>query len=319
MSRVFIDTREQRELARLLRVTADALADLDGDLGRQTSELVPPPVELIVLRGRSAWARSRVHGLGADLRARSSELEREAWWLERIERGDPWRWAATNLRLISGIWPQWSVWNLPIGALALTWWLWRLIDPGGPDLSLDTGRSSRPGVGITRPGPVVPVKQGPFDFPNSRIVEAARAEFLEHQRTGRLMRSGGLDLPGECAVSVRRWVTAASGGSATPGGKDEVSAYGTATAIGSDIRLARPGDVVQYTPHPASGWEKAGLHTVVIAGSGDTPGTYHIYESNVQRTSRNGLQYTWVSEDRNWTPKPPSGWTAEIYRYGKVS
>lgn len=322
MPKIYIDTNEQRELARLMRTTADALAGFEHQLGRQTAELSPPPADLLILRFRSAAARTRVRHLGEDLRRRSALLDREVWWTELSERVDGMRWAARDLVVAPvALWPPWLWWTSPVGALVLTWWLRRMLTPGGPAPSLDgERRSSWPMSGPSRASAPTPnVKQGPFDFPNSNIVDAARAEFLEHQRTGKRLASGGYNLPGECAVSVRRWVETASRGAATPGGVDEVSAYHTATPIGTDLKLALPGDVIQYTPPTPSGWDAAGLHTVVIAGPGDAPGTFHVYESNVERILVNGHRETWVSENRTWTPKLPTGWTVQIYRYGRVN
>lgn len=133
-------------------------------------------------------------------------------------------------------------------------------------------------------------------------VEAAIA--LARSEVG-TSRPTGWSAPGECIMSVIRWVEGA-GGAKWVGGGDPVSNYTGATRL--TIPYAQAGDIVQYESidYPTS-WA-SGVHTLLIVGvNGD--GTFDIVQSNIPGGS--GL----VSEVKNWTPNPPSGFQAVVWRF----
>lgn len=117
-------------------------------------------------------------------------------------------------------------------------------------------------------------------------------------------RATGWNQPGECIVSAKRWIDA--GGGAWTGGGDPVSSY--AGAVRLTIADAQPGDIVQYEhlTYPTS-WV-VGVHTVLITGVNDD-GTFSIVESN--NPGGSGL----VSKNERWSPAPPSGFQAVVWRF----
>lgn len=69
------------------------------------------------------------------------------------------------------------------------------------------------------------------------------------------------------------------------------------------------GDVIQYTSltNP-NGWD-GGVHTVMVTGV-NPDGTYQIAQSNANYTGK-------VSLDSHWTPHPPAGFEARVWRFGQ--
>ncbi|MBK0417571.1 lipase [Leucobacter sp. CSA1] len=137
--------------------------------------------------------------------------------------------------------------------------------------------------------------------PHNFDVEAAIA--LAESEIG-TSRPTGWSQPGECIMSAQRWIRA--GGGAWAGGGNPVSNYDGATRL--TIADAQPGDIVQYE-HLASptSWV-TGVHTLLITGVNDD-GTFTIIESN--NPGGSGL----VSKDEAWTPKPPAGFQAVVWRF----
>lgn len=138
--------------------------------------------------------------------------------------------------------------------------------------------------------------------PHSYNVEAAIAQARSEIGTS---RATGWSQPGECIMSVIRWVEGA-GGANWVGGGDPVSNYTGATRL--TIDFAQPGDIVQYESidYPTS-WV-SGVHTLLITGvNGD--GTFTIVQSNIPGGS--GL----VTEETNWVPQPPAGFQAVVWRF----
>lgn len=137
--------------------------------------------------------------------------------------------------------------------------------------------------------------------PHNFNVEAAIAQAKSEIGTS---RPTGWSAPGECIMSVMRWVEDA-GGANWIGGDNPVTAYTGATRL--TIDYAQPGDIVQYESieYPTS-WA-SGVHTLLItAVNGD--GTFEIVQSNVPGGS--GL----VTEVKNWVPEPPTGFQAVVWR-----
>jgi hypothetical protein len=139
-------------------------------------------------------------------------------------------------------------------------------------------------------------------FSNGTIADAGLKEVGTRRATG-------WNQPGECIKSVQRWV-AAAGGRMKDGGP--VSAYTTSGAKQITLSTAVKGDVIQYTSKkdPDTDWTHA--HTVVVIQNHGN-GRYGIVQSNSPAGS--GL----VSRSRNWTPSPHGGWTARVWRLGRVS
>lgn len=138
--------------------------------------------------------------------------------------------------------------------------------------------------------------------PHSFDVKAAIAQARSEIGTS---RATGWSAPGECIMSVIRWVEGA-GGANWAGGGDPVSNYTGATRL--TIDFAQPGDIVQYESidYPTS-WV-SGVHTLLITGvNGD--GTFEIVQSNVPGGS--GL----VTEVTDWVPTPPAGFQAVVWRF----
>ncbi|WP_166986303.1 lipase [Canibacter zhoujuaniae] len=117
-------------------------------------------------------------------------------------------------------------------------------------------------------------------------------------------RPTGWNQPGECLISAKRWINA--GGGAWVHGGTPVNNYQNATRL--PISAAMPGDVIQYeyiaSPHS---WA-AGVHTMLVTGVNDD-GTLQIIESN--NPGGSGL----VSENTKFTPNPPAGFQAVVWRF----
>ena len=118
------------------------------------------------------------------------------------------------------------------------------------------------------------------------------------------VRPTGWSQPGECIVSARRWLVA--GGAHWTEMGDPVKNYRGAVRL--NISDAQPGDVVQYEniDYPTS-WV-TGVHTVLITERHDD-GTFSIVESNNPAGSGR------VSQNLHWTPAPPAGFRAVVWRF----
>lgn len=117
-------------------------------------------------------------------------------------------------------------------------------------------------------------------------------------------RPTGWSQPGECIMSAQRWIRAGDG--AWNGSGDPVANYAGATRM--SLATAAPGDIIQYefVESPTS-WV-TGVHTVLITDV-NTDGTFTIVQSNSPGGS--GL----VTEEKNWTPEPPAGFQAAVWRF----
>ena len=140
--------------------------------------------------------------------------------------------------------------------------------------------------------------KAPHNFDVEATIAQARSEIGTSRPTG-------WSAPGECVMSVGRWLDA--------GGADRSQAAGNPVdnyrgALRLSIEFAQPGDVVQYEhlDYPTS-WV-TGVHTVLITGvNGD--GTFEIIQSNIPYGS--GL----VTIEENWVPQPPAGFQAVVWRF----
>lgn len=117
-------------------------------------------------------------------------------------------------------------------------------------------------------------------------------------------RATGWNAPGECLVSVRRWLGA---GGITFGYGDVHSGYvnsGAREISWGDIQV---GDVIQYeNVYTPDGWI-GGIHTMLVVAL--TNGQATIVESN----NPEGSGY--VSKRENWSPTPPAGFRAAIWHF----
>lgn len=117
-------------------------------------------------------------------------------------------------------------------------------------------------------------------------------------------RATGWSQPGECMMSAQRWIHA--GGGAWTGHGDPVANFNGALRL--TIDEAEPGDIVQYEYMSSPRSWVTGVHTLMITKvNGD--GTFEIIESN--NPAGSGL----VSKNSNWTPKPPPGFHAIVWRF----
>ena len=75
-----------------------------------------------------------------------------------------------------------------------------------------------------------------------------------------------------------------------------------------EYKNAAPGDVIQYlSPTSPDSWV-SGVHTVLVTkNNGD--GTLQIIEANNPGGSG------FVSENKKWTPDPPSGTVFKVFRF----
>ncbi|WP_244301181.1 lipase [Leucobacter insecticola] len=117
-------------------------------------------------------------------------------------------------------------------------------------------------------------------------------------------RPTGWSQPGECIMSAQRWIRA--GGGNWVGGGDPVSNYNTATRM--TLAAAAPGDIIQYENISSPTSWVTGVHTVLITAV-HTDGTFSIVESN--NPGGSGL----VSKNDSWTPAPPAGFQAVVWRF----
>lgn len=142
-----------------------------------------------------------------------------------------------------------------------------------------------------------PEAQISTNFNVASTIQAASSEIGQSFPTG-------WNMPGECLVAAKRWIQAGGG-----------NWYGAGTPIGNyagakevEYKNAAPGDVIQYlSPENPASWVN-GVHTVlVIANNRD--GTLHIIEANNPGGSGK------VSENKSWTPAPPQGLIAKVFRF----
>lgn len=121
-------------------------------------------------------------------------------------------------------------------------------------------------------------------------------------------RTTGWGNPGECIMSVKRWLV--TGGGLTTWGSEEsgtpVKNYTNATEV--NIEDVEAGDVIQYVSKTTPEEWVDGVHTVLITGVNDD-GTFSIVESNNPAGSGT------VVAQHNWTPNPPDGLETKVYRF----
>lgn len=117
-------------------------------------------------------------------------------------------------------------------------------------------------------------------------------------------RATGWSMPGECLMSARRWIHA--GGGAWTGHGNPVANYVGATRL--TMKDAQPGDIVQYEHIAFPTSFVTGVHTLLITEVHDD-GTFTIIESN--NPGGSGL----VSKNEAWTPAPPAGFAAIVWRF----
>lgn len=117
-------------------------------------------------------------------------------------------------------------------------------------------------------------------------------------------RATGWGMPGECIMSAKRWVHA--GGGNWTGSGSPIANYAGATRL--PLELAEAGDIIQYENLYAPHAWVMGVHTVLVTGVNDD-GTLSIIESNNPFGS--GL----VTKSESWTPEPPAGFQAVVWRF----
>lgn len=148
---------------------------------------------------------------------------------------------------------------------------------------------------------------GPQGFDQAKAADLAVAE-------NGTSRPVGWNQPGECMVSVRRWI-AGAGGRMAGGNVWETFVNSPATLIGTGAAVtsqAVKGDVIQYHYNPDRTQFAKGVHTLmVVSNNGD--GTLKIVQSNSPANTGK------VSVVDRWRPAPPANFTAHLWRFGKVA
>ena len=171
------------------------------------------------------------------------------------------------------------------------------IQPTTVSQSLSTTEDPLAGSEIESVLHIEEVGDVPSGFDVKKSIELAESEVGTSRPTG-------WSAPGECIMSAQRWIRA--GGGAWGGGGNPVTNYDGATRM--TLATAKPGDVIQYENIASPTSWVTGVHTVLITEvNGD--GTFTIIESN--NPGGSGL----VSKDENWTPQPPSGFQAVVWRF----
>lgn len=163
--------------------------------------------------------------------------------------------------------------------------------------TLDTNTEQLVGESIESVLDIDETAKIPHNFDVQATIELAESEIGTSRPTG-------WSQPGECIMSAQRWIRA--GGGNWSGGGDPVSNYANATRL--TLADAAPGDIIQYEniDFPTS-WV-SGVHTLLVTDINDD-GTLTIIESN--NPGGSGL----VSKDEHWTPKPPAGFQAVVWRF----
>ena len=163
--------------------------------------------------------------------------------------------------------------------------------------SLNTDESSLSTSGLASVLTLTEASHAAHNFDVAATIAAAKSEIGTSRATG-------WNQQGECIMSVQRWIKA--GGGAWTGGGDPISNYNGALRL--SLADVKAGDVIQYEhiSFPTS-WV-SGIHTVLVVGVNDD-GTLSIVESN--NPAGSGL----VSATARWTPKPPAGFQAVVWRF----
>ncbi len=163
--------------------------------------------------------------------------------------------------------------------------------------TLDTTGAGLAGESIDSVLHIEEVAQVPHGFDVAATIALAESEIGTSRPTG-------WSQPGECIMSAQRWIKA--GGGAWTGGGDPVANYTGATRM--TLETAAPGDVIQYEYASSPTSWVTGVHTVLITEVNED-GTFTIVQSNSPGGS--GL----VTEEKNWTPKPPAGFQSAVWRF----
>lgn len=112
------------------------------------------------------------------------------------------------------------------------------------------------------------------DFPDAGYDICGAIE-LAYKEVG-TTRATGFSMPGECIMSVKRWMED-GGGVPSMGGGSPRSQWVNNGMKEIPVKDARPGDVIQWI-NQAESWD-SGVHTLLVtANNGD--GTFNIVESN---------------------------------------
>ena len=163
--------------------------------------------------------------------------------------------------------------------------------------TLDTTNNPIAGEAIDSVLHMEEVAEVPHHFDVAATIALAESEIGTSRPTG-------WSQPGECIMSAQRWIRA--GGGNWVGGGNPVSNYDTATRM--TLATAAPGDIIQYENIDSPTSWVTGVHTVLITEVNDD-GTFTIIQSNSPGGS--GL----VTEEENWTPAPPAGFQAAVWRF----
>jgi hypothetical protein len=310
----FIPTDELEDLARSYRGVSRAF----DDVGQRVTHAVDPldvRPELAGLTGRGYMLAARARNLSREISGDIRDIELSLGHAVSGQRDTGWRRGLAIARLVPVPWlrvvvPAWPMWILPTPAPPtqvanrIASWVTGLLDHGGTQ----TPRP-QPSGGVSLPAsrqpetvtlPALPHVVGPQAVRGAEIVRKALAEVGTRRPTG-------WNAPGECIVSVRRWVNDAGGKLTGPGVTESYKKAGAVEVPLSDIQ---PGDIIQFHAVGAdanTNWDHA--HTVLVTGNND--GRISIVQSNSPEGS--GL----VTTVDPWTPSAREGWAWTAFRIGQ--
>jgi WXG100 family type VII secretion target len=155
----------------------------------------------------------------------------------------------------------------------------------------------------------LPTPNGTQPYSAQKSIEIARAEVGTTRPA--LIHGDPMNAPGQCVISVQRWIAEAGGHF---GGGGVVESYQHSGAVEVTGQSLRAGDVLQFTSDTNPEVWDGYVHTVLVAGvNGD--GTLDIIQSNA--TDVNGQHYSpgTVTEVANWTPTSIPGWQWRSWRF----
>lgn len=186
---------------------------------------------------------------------------------------------------------------LPVGIGAVL-----AISPPAETGTPTPGTPGTPSVDLSNIGGCAPKCAGK-DGPQTGLSVKATIE-LALSEVG-TSRPTGWNAPGECLVSVRRWLHHGGGNFA---GGGVVSGYVNSPALNVTDGSLRPGDIIQYTSNGFEDMFGVGVHTYMVLQV-HPDGTHDLVESN--NPGGSGL----VGRRDNMKPEPPNGWHAKVWRF----
>lgn len=283
MTKYSMNTDSVRSVGHDLDRLANTIMSLGHELAR-AGNVAPPPSDLTVIDFRARITRSHIDGISRNLH---NEARSAASMANLVDQLDAWGRRGPLGHLVGGAF---------LAILGIGYKQWPQFTTAPPPKPPAVTAAPAAPAAIPNAGP-----SGTQNFSAERAVEIALAE-------NGTSRAIGDSQPGECVMSVQRWINSAGGHF---GGGSTVSSYTNSGAVQVGLTQVRAGDVIQYTSttNPDSYWP-VGVHTVMVAGV-NADGSFKIVQSNVPYRSGK------VSVVESWRPKPPAGFEARVWRFAK--